>query len=405
MGSGGLRKRRSLAIFEPEHQRAGHIAIGNRCQYAGMARRICEANTAKRAALAFESKRGLASRAPRGRQKLKARPAGDAKLMVGARHRAAPGAAGRQHHIDEHAHPGWPLHGALSRGRGRGTSALMSPAEIFCRPLRRMRRDRAAPDYHTADFLRRHMIDELQERLAGVTRRFATALDLGCHDAALQLPAARVVRCDAGFAFASAAAGVQADEDRLPFADASFDLVVCAGVLDQINDVPGALTLMRRVLKADGLLLAAFTGAGSLATLRDALRFGEQDRPVARLHPQIDVRAAGDLLQRAGFALPVADTERLTVRYANVLGLMHDLRQMAAGNMAVEQHPMRRGTLARVAGRFAAMADVDGRTRDYFDIIFLTAWSPADDQPRPARRGNGTVSLAAALRPPGPPTL
>ncbi len=323
--------------------------------------------------------------------------------MVGARYGAAPRATGRQHHVHEHAHSGRQLHSRLSRGRGHGTSALMTPAEIFCRPLRRMRRDRAAPDYHQADFLRRFMLDEVNERLASVKREFSVALDLGCHDAALQLPAARIVRCDAGFAFASAASGVQADEDRLPFADASFDLVVCAGVLDQVNDVPGALALIRRVLKPDGLLLAAFAGAGSLATLRDALRFAEQDRPVARLHPQIDVRAAGDLLQRAGFALPVADAERLTVRYASVFGLVHDLRRMAAGNMAVEQHPMRRETLASAAERFAALADADGRTREFFDIIFLTAWAPGAGQPRPARRGSGTVSLAAALRPPGQP--
>ncbi|MFM9828673.1 MAG: methyltransferase domain-containing protein [Sphingomonas sp.] len=274
----------------------------------------------------------------------------------------------------------------------------MAPTDIFDRALRRQRRDRAAPGYQQADFLRRFMLDELCARLAAVKRTFTDALDLGCFDAALVIPAKRLVRCDAGLAFATAAQGVQADEDRLPFADASFDLIVCAGILDQVNDVPGALSLIRRVLRPDGLFLGAFAGAGSLATLREAMRFAEDKRPVARLHPQIDVRAAGDLLQRTGFALPVADTQRLTVRYGSLFGLTNDLRQMAAGNIAPKRHPLRRDSLARASDRFAALADPDGRTAESFDMIFLTGWSPGPDQPRPARRGSATTSLADALK-------
>src|SRR4051812_42838416 len=151
------------------------------------------------------------------------------------------------------------------------------------------------------------MLEGLLDRLDGVKREFRDVLDLGSFAGDLQLPGARIARLDAGFGFARAAGGVQADEDRLPFADASFDLVISAGVLDQVNDVPGALALVRRVLRPDGLFLGAFAGAGTLATLRACILAAEADRPAARFHPQIDVRSAGDLLSRAGFALPVAD--------------------------------------------------------------------------------------------------
>ena len=276
----------------------------------------------------------------------------------------------------------------------------MSAPAIFSPVARRRARDRAAGDFAAHDFLRAQMLDGIADRLSAVTREFADVLDLGCFDAAFVAPpGARVARVDPGFSFARIAGGVQADEDHLPFADASFDLVVAAGTLDTVDDLPGALALIRRVLRPDGLFLGAFAGANSLATLRAVLRAVEHDRPVARLHPQIDVRSAGDLLVRAGFALPVADVETLTVRYAGVGRLLGDLRGMGASNMLAERHPLRRDTLARIAAEFAARGDADGRTSERFDLIFLTGWSPAPDQPKPARRGSATASLAAALKP------
>lgn len=273
----------------------------------------------------------------------------------------------------------------------------MTDAEIFARALRRRRRARAAGNYAAHDFVRTHMVEGIAERLDAVRRNFGDVLDLGCFDGRFALPGARVARLDAGFAFARAADGVQADEDRLPFADASFDLVVSAGVLDSVNDVPGALALARRVLRPDGLFLAAFVGAGSLATLRSVLRTAEQERPVARLHPQIDVRAAGDLLSRAGFALPVADTETLTVRYRDLFGLLRDLRGMAATNLLPGTPPLGRAALVRAAAAFAERADPDGRTEERFEIVTLTGWAPDASQPQPARRGSATTSLAQAL--------
>lgn len=246
------------------------------------------------------------------------------------------------------------------------------------------------------------MLDGIGERLDSVTRSFAQVLDLGCFDGGfVPPPGATITRVDAGARFAAAAGGVHAEEDQPVFAEGSYDLIVSAGVLDSVNDLPGALALARKALRPDGLFLAAFTGAGSLATLRAALRDAEGERPAARIHPQIDVRSAGDLLVRAGFALPVADIETLTVRYAGLGRLLDDLRGMGASNVLRDRRPITRGTLARLVQAFAERADEDGRTAERFEIIYLTGWAPAPSQPQPARRGSATASLAAALKPPG----
>lgn len=274
----------------------------------------------------------------------------------------------------------------------------MTDPEIFDRVARRLRRDRAAADYARYDFLRASMLEGIAERLAAVKREFTDILDLGSFDGAFAPPpGARVTRIDAGSAFAAASGGIQADEDRLPVAPESFDLVVSAGVLDTVNDVPGALTQIRRILRPDGLFLGAFVGGSSLTTLRATFLEAEADRPAQRAHPMIDVRSAGDLLVRAGFALPVADGETLTVRYRNLFGLTADLRGMAGSNMLSSRVPLTRGTLMRAAAAFAGRADPDGRTAERFDLVFLTGWAPSDDQPKPARRGSATTSLAAAL--------
>jgi NADH dehydrogenase [ubiquinone] 1 alpha subcomplex assembly factor 5 len=276
-------------------------------------------------------------------------------------------------------------------------------AGIFDRRLRGLRRDRAARDFPAHDFLYRHMADELLERLGDVSRDFRDVLLIGCPDdslaAALRAGGRQVTCCDPGLANARAAGGVQADEDALPFADASFDLILSVGTLDSVGDLPGALILMRRILRPDGLMLAAFTGAGSLPRLRAALMRAEGDRPGQHLHPQVDVRAAGDLLGRAGFAMPVADHEMLTVRYGSIFSLMADLRGMGASNMLSSRPPMLgRETLARAAAAFADAADPDGKTAERFAILYLSGWAPDASQPRPARRGSGTVPLAAALK-------
>jgi len=282
----------------------------------------------------------------------------------------------------------------------------MSDPEIFDRTLRRLRRDRALPGFADHAFVRDHAAEELLHRLDGVTRTFSRALDLGCLDGAIGDQLAErmsVVRADPGFGFARAARGVQCDEDRLPFADASFDLVIAAGGLETVNDLPGCLSLIRRVLVPDGLFLGALIGAGSLPRLRAALLAADMadDRAVPRIHPQIDVRSAGDLLARAGFALPVADGETLTVRYGDPLRLIGDLRGMAGGNLLRgERPPLPRSGLPAMFEAFAGEADADGRTSERFEVVYLVGWSPAPSQPRPAARGSGSRSLADALKPP-----
>lgn len=281
----------------------------------------------------------------------------------------------------------------------------------FDRRLRRRRRDRAAARFDSADYLHRAVGEDLLERLDLVTRRFDEALLLGCADPhlteALRARAVRVTAADPGALFAARAGGVQCDEDRLPFGDARFDLVISVGLLDSVNDLPGALTLIRRALRPDGLLLAAFAGAGSLPRLRAAMLAADEAeaQPASpRIHPQIDLRAAGDLLTRAGFALPVADSSRTSVRYSGLFTLIEDLRAMGATNLltARSKRPIGRVGLAAAAGAFASAAEPDGKTVERFDIIHLSGWAPAPSQPAPARRGSGTASLADALRRPGP---
>jgi len=283
----------------------------------------------------------------------------------------------------------------------------------FDRGQRRLRRDRAAASGGAADYLHHRGADELLARLDLVRRDFRTALDLGCGGGyltgRLRERGLEVVAADAGRAFAVAAGGVQCDEDRLPFADAAFDLVVSAGTLDTVNDLPGALTLVRRALRPDGLFLAAFAGAGSLPRLREAMRAADvAESPEAgspRIHPQIDVRAAGDLLTRAGFALPVVDTESVKVRFSSLVQLVSDLRAMGATNILATRarRPLGRFALAAAAATFAEHADADGKTAERFEILHLTGWAPAPDQPRPARRGSATASLADALERLPPP--
>lgn len=279
----------------------------------------------------------------------------------------------------------------------------------FDRRLRRLRRDRAAAAGDAAAYLHRRAADELLDRLGLVRRDFRQALDLGCGDGYLTRRLRElgldVASADAGARFAAAASGVQCDEDRLAFADGAFDLVVSVGVLDSVNDLPGALTLIRRALRPDGLFLAALAGAGSLPRLRRALQAAEEadGLPASpRIHPQIDVRAAGDLLARTGFALPVIDCETVNVRFASLRQLVTDLRGMAATNLLASRsrRPLGRLGLAAAAASFADAGDRDGKTGERFDLLYLSGWAPSPDQPSPARRGSASASLAEALRPP-----
>jgi len=283
---------------------------------------------------------------------------------------------------------------------------MPSAPVIFDRPLLRARRRRASR-LGAADFLLQHAAADLETRLALVTRHFAHALDLGTPRAAAGRVVAAQGKADvvvaAGDDVTDAALGVVADEEALPFADRSLDLVVSVLALQFVNDLPGTLAQIRRALRPDGLFLAALIGGETLTELRSA--FAEAETVIEgglspRVVPFADVRQLGGLLQRAGFALPVVDTERLTVRYASALALMHDLRRMGATNILTERRrvPLRRETLARVLQVYADnFSDADGRVRATFEIVWLSGWAPHPSQQQPLRPGSARQRLADAL--------
>jgi SAM-dependent methyltransferase len=290
--------------------------------------------------------------------------------------------------------------------------------KVFDRSLLRARRARALA-LGPATFLIERVASDLADRLAAILRRFDRAVDLGTPtDAAraVLVASGKVGTVIAVDALASrfpqtqgraregaAAAAIAADEEILPFADASLDLVVSALALQFVNDLPGTLIQVRRALKPDGLLLAALIGGETLTELRQAFAAAEADIEGGvspRVAPFIDVRAGGALLQRAGFALPVADVDRLTVRYASPIALLHDLRRMGASNALVERarRPLRRATLTRMAEIYRErFADADGRIRATFDVVWLSGWAPHASQQQPLQPGSARTRLADAL--------
>jgi SAM-dependent methyltransferase len=279
---------------------------------------------------------------------------------------------------------------------------------IFDRALLRRRRRRAAA-LGPATFLLDRVAGDLAERLATVLRRFELAVDLGTPGDAVRNALVRlesVGRIVAADVMPDAARGeivVAADEEALPFGDATLDLVVSALALQFVNDLPGVLVQIRRALKPDGLLLAALIGGETLTELRQSFATAESDIEGGvspRVAPFADLRDLGALLQRAGFALPVADVDRVTVRYDSVFGLMHDLRRMGATNalLARRRTPLKRATLQRMAEIYAQrFADDDGRLRATFEVVWLSGWAPHPDQQQPLKPGSAKARLADAL--------
>jgi SAM-dependent methyltransferase len=234
-------------------------------------------------------------------------------------------------------------------------------------------------------FLLQHIATELSDRLAIVTRDFANVLVIG----PVAMLADQILMGRKG----DVVHAPLADEDLLPFSPGQFDLVLSAGTLDSVNDLPGALIQLRRILAPDGLLLATLYGAGSLATLKSALLEADGDRTRAHIHPQIDLKAMADLMTRAGFALPVCDGERLEVRYASWRRLVDDLRDAGAGNILAGDRRYDRSLPQRLERAWAARADPDGRLRENIQFLHISGWAPAPTQPKPARRGSGQISL------------
>ena len=284
-------------------------------------------------------------------------------------------------------------------------------AEVFDRRLLRRRRTRAAAGLNAVDFLIREVAGRLAERVVDVRRRFPLALELGCHTGQLAAalgplaPIDTLVQADLAPAMLSRARGlrVAADEELLPFAAARFDLVLSSFALHWVNDLPGTLAQIGRILKPDGLFLAALPGGATLVELREALIRAELELEGGaglRVAPAVDVRDAGGLLQRAGFALPIVDLETIRVTYDHPLRLLQELRAMGEAGALAARHrrPLRRATLARACEIYReAFADAAGRVPATFQILMLSGWRPDPDQPQPLRRGTGTVDLARAL--------
>jgi hypothetical protein len=322
---------------------------------------------------------------------------------------------------------------------------------IFDRALLRARRRRAEA-LVPADFLLARVAEDVAERLSTVTRHFDVAVDLGTPgdhvrralaesgkigtlitaEPSFSLPRSRG-RVGEGVSSASEApvgphparearrppiesgagspaqAGevnkyiVAADDEALPFRDSSLDLVVSALSLQFVNDLPGTLIQIRRALKPDGLFLAALLGGDTLTELRQSFAEAEAETEGGispRVAPFPDLRDLGALLQRAGFALPVTDVERLTVRYGTVFSLMQDLRRMGATNVLLERlrTPLKRRTLMRLVEIYdQRFTDPDGRLRATFEIIWLSGWAPDASQQKPLQPGSAKMRLADAL--------
>ncbi len=269
---------------------------------------------------------------------------------------------------------------------------------IFDRALLRARRERARK-LGPATFLIDRVADELAERLTVVTRTFERVADLGTPTDAVRKAIAETGKAGTIIGAESLAA----DDEALPFAPESLDLVVSGLSLQFVNDLPGTLIQIRRALKPDGLLLAALIGGDSLTELRESFTEAESEIEGGispRVAPFADVREMGALLQRAGFALPVVDADKLTVRYADPLALMHDLRRMGATNALAERRrtPLKRATLRRMTEIYAQrFADGDGRVRATFEIVWLSGWAPHESQQKPLKPGSAKSRLADAL--------
>jgi NADH dehydrogenase [ubiquinone] 1 alpha subcomplex assembly factor 5 len=296
--------------------------------------------------------------------------------------------------------------------RAHGPVANDSPGlALFDRRTLRRRRERAAAGLDELDFLIREAAARLIERLGDVRRDFPLTLEIGCHTGQLAEMLAgrpqiqRLLQCDVSHAMVRRAKGERlvADEEALPFGSDRLDLVLSCFSLHWVNDLPGTLLQIRSALRPDGLFLAAMPGGATLPELRESLLRAELELEGGaglRVSPFVDVRDAGMLLQRAGFALPVVDVETVTVTYGHPLELMAELRAMGEANALVERQrrPLRRATIARACELYVELfGNAQGRVPATFQLLMLSGWKPDPSQPQPIRRGSGQASLAKAL--------
>jgi len=289
------------------------------------------------------------------------------------------------------------------------------PSFVFDRALVRKRRARAAARFGEFAFLKDAIAADVCDRLEPINRDFPRVLELCAQGGRfakeltrrpdLQKRVGFLVQTDGAPASLAQADGpaAAADEERLPFAPQSFDLIVAAGGLHWVNDLPGLLIQARTMLKPDGLFIGAMFGAGTLKELRECLLAAEAEitgGAAARISPFADAQDLAGLLQRAGFALPVSDTDARTVRYRHPARLLDDLRGMGE-TAALSMRPRRalsRNVVARAMELYAErFADPDGKVRATFNVITATGWAPHQSQQQPLRPGSAQTRLADAL--------
>ncbi len=307
---------------------------------------------------------------------------------------------------------GWRVHLVHNRlstndnAIGHRNTPMSMPPILFDRALLRKRRMRAAPRLSMHDFLHREAAAQLAESLSYINRAFPMVVEVGAYtDQLAQHLASRAgtthyVRTDIT---PTSGTSIVTDEELLPFAENSVDAVVSILSLHWVNDLPGTLTQINRMLKPDGLFMAVIPGGETLRELRSIFTATEAARSggiTPRIAPFIDVRDAGALLQRTGFALPVADSDQLTITYPNLFALMDDLRGSAQSNILADrvQHFTPRSFFMNAAARYANdYTDSEGQITATAELITLTGWKKADTQQQPAKRGSGKVSLTQAL--------
>jgi len=285
------------------------------------------------------------------------------------------------------------------------------PAALFDTRLLRQRRSRAAARFAGFNFLKHRTAEALAERLLDSNRRFALGLDIGCHhgelNAALMATGriGRLIQCDSSLAMAAQAPApaVVMDEEHLAVGDSRVDFIASTLALHRVNDLPGALIQIRRALVPDGLFLGALFGGDTLTELRTAFTEAEAEidgGASPRVAPFADLRTVAGLMQRAGFALPVVDTDRQDVTYPTPLALLADLRGMGETNAltARRKRPLRRGVVMRMAEIYAQrFAAPGGRVRATFEIMYLAGWHPHASQQQPLKPGSAAQKLADAL--------
>ncbi len=285
----------------------------------------------------------------------------------------------------------------------------MDDIEVFDRLAIRLHRARAAATLEEVAPVLADLAARLLDRLDDTTHRFTHALEIGGRGSvapALRARGMHVVSLDVAPAMAAVAGGapVAAEIDFLPFSPGSFDLIVASCALHWVNDLPGALIQLRQALRPDGLFLASLPVLGTLDGLRAGLTAAEaalSGGASPRVSPFPDLRDCAGLLQRAGFSLPVADVESITLLYANPLALLADLRAAGETN-AVRLRDKRIPPRALFAMALAGLPARDGRVAVDLRLASMTGWAPGPGQPKPAARGSGQVSLARVLGEDGP---